>query len=145
MNITIMITYEEVVKFNNLGLAIVYEQHRFGVAQRARLWQKAVIPPHILVMTATPIPRTLAMTSFGDLDYSIMDELPPGRQPVTTVHRYDHRRAQVMDFIRSEIDMGRQAYIILRIKAVYKKYKNASNKSGSAPAHGFRFLNVFLQ
>ncbi|HEY0356157.1 MAG TPA: ATP-dependent DNA helicase RecG, partial [Flavisolibacter sp.] len=103
---------EEVVQFRNLGLAVIDEQHRFGVAQRARLWKKGTIPPHILVMTATPIPRTLAMTAFGDLDYSIMDELPPGRQPVTTVHRYDDRRSQVMDFIRNEIDAGRQAYII---------------------------------
>lgn len=103
---------EEVVQFKNLGLVVIDEQHRFGVAQRASLWKKAVIPPHILVMTATPIPRTLAMTAWGDLDYSIMDELPPGRQPVTTVHRYDDRRSQVMDFIRSEIDSGRQAYII---------------------------------
>lgn len=103
---------EEVVQFQNLGLAIVDEQHRFGVAQRARLWKKAVIPPHILVMTATPIPRTLAMTAYGDLDYSIMDELPPGRQPITTVHRYDSHRARVMDFIKDEIKAGRQAYII---------------------------------
>ncbi|HKH61483.1 MAG TPA: helicase-related protein, partial [Flavitalea sp.] len=103
---------EEVVQFKNLGLAVIDEQHRFGVAQRASLWKKAVIPPHILVMTATPIPRTLAMTDFGDLDYSIMDELPPGRQPVITVHRYDTSRPKVMDFIRSEIDRGRQVYII---------------------------------
>jgi len=103
---------EEVVQFKNLGLAIVDEQHRFGVAQRARLWKKAVIPPHVLVMTATPIPRTLAMTAYGDLDYSIMDELPPGRQPITTVHRYDTYRTKVMDFIKSEIENGRQAYII---------------------------------
>ena len=103
---------EEVVQFKNLGFVVIDEQHRFGVAQRASLWKKAKIPPHILVMTATPIPRTLAMTAYGDLDYSIMDELPPGRQPVTTVHRYDSRRAQVMDFIRSEIDAGRQVYII---------------------------------
>jgi ATP-dependent DNA helicase RecG len=103
---------EEVVQFKNLGFVVIDEQHRFGVAQRASLWKKAAIPPHILVMTATPIPRTLAMTAFGDLDYSIMDELPPGRQPVTTVHRYDSHRARVMDFIRSEIDEGRQAYII---------------------------------
>src|SRR6202012_4609176 len=88
------------------------EQHRFGVAQRARLWSKAAIPPHVLVMTATPIPRTLAMTAYGDLDYSVMDELPPGRQPILTVHRYDDRRPQVMDFIRHEIGKGRQAYII---------------------------------
>jgi len=103
---------EEVVQFKNLGFVIIDEQHRFGVAQRASLWKKAKIPPHILIMTATPIPRTLAMTAYGDLDYSIMDELPPGRQPVTTVHRYDSKRSQVMDFIRSEIDAGRQAYII---------------------------------
>jgi len=103
---------EEVVQFQNLGLAIVDEQHRFGVAQRARLWKKAIVPPHILVMTATPIPRTLAMTAYGDLDYSIMDELPPGRQPITTVHRYDTYRTKVMDFIKTEIETGRQIYII---------------------------------
>ena len=103
---------EEVVQFKSLGFAVIDEQHRFGVAQRASLWKKAAIPPHILVMTATPIPRTLAMTAFGDLDYSIMDELPPGRQPVTTVHRYDTYRTKVMDFIKEEIDAGRQAYII---------------------------------
>lgn len=103
---------EEVVQFQNLGLAIVDEQHRFGVAQRARLWKKAPIPPHVLVMTATPIPRTLAMTAYGDLDYSIMDELPPGRQPITTVHRYDSYRTKVMDFIKDEIQAGRQAYVI---------------------------------
>lgn len=103
---------EEVVKFKNLGMVIIDEQHRFGVAQRARLWQKAAVPPHILVMTATPIPRTLAMTAYGDLDYSLIDELPPGRQPITTVHRYESQRSKVMDFIRSEIDKGRQIYII---------------------------------
>ncbi|MDE3251726.1 MAG: ATP-dependent DNA helicase RecG [Bacteroidota bacterium] len=103
---------EEVVQFRNLGLVIVDEQHRFGVAQRAKLWEKATIPPHVLVMTATPIPRTLAMTAYGDLDYSIMDELPPGRQPITTVHRFETARAKVMDFVRSEIDKGRQAYFI---------------------------------
>ncbi len=103
---------EDPVQFNNLGLAIVDEQHRFGVAQRAKLWAKNDIPPHVLVMTATPIPRTLAMTAYGDLDYSIMDELPPGRQAITTVHRYDDARSQVMDFIKAEIKKGRQAYII---------------------------------
>ena len=103
---------EEAVKFQRLGLAIVDEQHRFGVAQRARLWAKAEIPPHVLVMTATPIPRTLAMTAYGDLDYSVMDELPPGRQPIQTVHRYEDRRPQVMDFIRHEVAKGRQAYVI---------------------------------
>jgi ATP-dependent DNA helicase RecG len=103
---------EDPVQFQNLGLSIVDEQHRFGVAQRAKLWAKAAIHPHVLVMTATPIPRTLAMTAYGDLDYSIMDELPPGRQPITTVHRNEMHRVKVMDFIRSEIDKGRQAYII---------------------------------
>ena len=103
---------EEAVKFQRLGLAIVDEQHRFGVAQRARLWEKAEIPPHVLVMTATPIPRTLAMTAYGDLDYSVMDELPPGRQPIQTVHRFEDRRPQVMDFIRHEVAKGRQAYVI---------------------------------
>ncbi len=103
---------EDQVQFSRLGLAIVDEQHRFGVAQRARLWSKSDIPPHVLVMTATPIPRTLAMTAYGDLDYSIMDELPPGRQTIATVHRYDDARSQVMDFIKAEIKKGRQAYII---------------------------------
>ncbi len=103
---------ENTVQFKNLGLAIVDEQHRFGVEQRAKLWKKNKIPPHILVMTATPIPRTLALTAYGDLDYSIMDEMPPGRHPIQTVHRYEHARPQVMDFIKDEIKKGRQAYLI---------------------------------
>lgn len=103
---------EDPVVFKNLGFVVVDEQHRFGVAQRAKLWQKAAVPPHVLVMTATPIPRTLAMTAYGDLDYSVMDELPPGRQPITTVHRFEQARASVMEFIRTEIEKGRQAYII---------------------------------
>ena len=103
---------EDTVQFNNLGLAIVDEQHRFGVAQRAKLWNKAPIPPHILVMTATPIPRTLAMTAYGDLDTSVMDELPPNRKPILTVHRYETARSQVMNFIKEEISKGRQAYIV---------------------------------
>src|SRR5206468_283060 len=103
---------EDAVQFKNLGFAIVDEQHRFGVAQRAQLWKKAEVPPHVLVMTATPIPRTLAMTAYGDLDYSIMDEMPPGRQLITTVHRYENKRSQVMDFMKAEIAKGRQAYII---------------------------------
>jgi len=103
---------EETVQFHRLGLAIVDEQHRFGVAQRARLWSKAELAPHVLVMTATPIPRTLAMTAYGDLDNSVMDELPPGRQPISTVHRFEDRRPQVMDFIRYEVGKGRQIYII---------------------------------
>ena len=103
---------EDQAQFHKLGFAVVDEQHRFGVAQRAKLWQKGEVPPHVLVMTATPIPRTLAMTAYGDLDYSIMDELPPGRIPITTVHRYETARSQVMDFIKAEIQQGRQAYII---------------------------------
>ena len=103
---------EDTVQFKNLGFVVVDEQHRFGVAQRAKLWEKATIPPHILVMTATPIPRTLAMTAYGDLDYSVMDELPPGRKPILTVHRDEMARASVMEFIREEIEKGRQAYII---------------------------------
>ncbi|GAC1378758.1 MAG: ATP-dependent DNA helicase RecG [Ginsengibacter sp.] len=103
---------EDKVVFKNLGLAIVDEQHKFGVQQRARLWKKSTIPPHILVMTATPIPRTLALTAYGDLDFSIIDELPPGRQPIVTSHRNDSLRHQIMDFIKKEISIGRQAYII---------------------------------
>jgi ATP-dependent DNA helicase RecG len=103
---------EDPVQFKKLGLAVIDEQHRFGVEQRAKLWKKASIPPHVLVMTATPIPRTLAMTAYGDLDYSIMDELPPGRQPIKTVHRYETSRASVMDFVKSEIQKGRQAYYV---------------------------------
>lgn len=103
---------EETVQFKKLGLVVIDEQHRFGVAQRARLWKKANVPPHILVMTATPIPRTLAMTAYGDLDYSVIDELPPGRKPIQTVHRYEKDRSRVMEFIRTEIAKGRQIYII---------------------------------
>ncbi|HMP93126.1 MAG TPA: ATP-dependent DNA helicase RecG, partial [Phnomibacter sp.] len=103
---------EDRVQFKNLGLVVIDEQHRFGVEQRARLWKKAAIPPHVLVMTATPIPRTLSMTLYGDLDYSIMDELPPGRKPVTTVHRYEQSRHNVLDFVKQQIAEGRQAYII---------------------------------
>ncbi|WP_258539548.1 ATP-dependent DNA helicase RecG [Chitinophaga oryzae] len=103
---------EKEVVFQNLGMAIVDEQHRFGVAQRARLWEKNNIPPHILVMTATPIPRTLAMTVYGDLDVSVIDEMPPGRKPITTVHRTEFQRPQVMNFIKDEIKKGRQAYIV---------------------------------
>ncbi|MBX9782481.1 MAG: ATP-dependent DNA helicase RecG [Chitinophagaceae bacterium] len=103
---------EDKVQFKNLGLSIIDEQHRFGVAQRAELKLKGELQPHILVMTATPIPRTMAMTAYGDLDYSVMDELPPGRKPVTTVHRYEQARPAVMDFVKQEIAKGRQAYFI---------------------------------
>ena len=103
---------EDKVKFKNLGLAIIDEQHRFGVAQRSKLWRKNTSPPHILVMTATPIPRTLAMSVYGDLDISIIDELPPGRKPIKTVHRYDSNRLKVFRFIKDEIQKGRQIYIV---------------------------------
>ncbi len=103
---------EEQVQFKNLGLVIIDEQHRFGVAQRARLWKKNKVPPHVLVMTATPIPRTLAMTVYGDLDVSVIKELPPGRKPVKTYHFYDTSRLKVFGFIRKQIDQGRQIYIV---------------------------------
>jgi len=104
---------EESVQFKNLGLAIIDEQHRFGVAQRAKLWQKNDEQnPHILVMTATPIPRTLAMTLYGDLDVSVIDELPAGRKPIKTVHRYDSNRLKVFGFIKNQINSGRQIYIV---------------------------------
>ncbi len=103
---------EETVQFHNLGLVIIDEQHRFGVAQRARLWEKNIQPPHVLVMTATPIPRTLAMTLYGDLDVSVIDELPPGRKPVKTVHYTDSKRLRVHGFMRKQIAEGRQVYIV---------------------------------
>lgn len=103
---------EDKVKFKNLGLAIIDEQHRFGVAQRSKLWHKNTSPPHILVMTATPIPRTLAMSVYGDLDISVIDELPPGRKPIKTVHRFDSNRLKVFRFMRNEIAKGRQIYIV---------------------------------
>lgn len=103
---------EDKVKFKNLGLAIIDEQHRFGVAQRAKLWEKNDLPPHVLVMTATPIPRTLAMSLYGDLDVSVIDELPPGRQEIKTVHRFDSNRLKVFRFIKDEIAKGRQIYIV---------------------------------
>ncbi|WP_291868773.1 ATP-dependent DNA helicase RecG [Maribacter sp.] len=103
---------EDKVKYKNLGLAIIDEQHRFGVAQRSKLWHKNDIPPHILVMTATPIPRTLAMSLYGDLDISVIDELPPGRKPIKTVHRYDANRLKVFRFIKDEINLGRQVYVV---------------------------------
>ena len=103
---------EDVVKFKNLGLVVIDEQHRFGVEQRAKLWRKNVIPPHILVMTATPIPRTLAMTLYGDLDISIIDELPAGRKPIKTLHLYHSQRLRMYGFMREEIAKGRQVYIV---------------------------------
>jgi ATP-dependent DNA helicase RecG len=103
---------EDNVVFRNLGLVVIDEQHRFGVQQRAKLWTKNNVPPHVLVMTATPIPRTLAMTLYGDLDVSVIDELPPGRKPVKTIHSFDNRHQQINNFIRKEISMGRQVYYV---------------------------------
>ena len=103
---------EDTVQFHNLGLAVVDEQHRFGVAQRAKLWAKNQNPPHILVMTATPIPRTLAMTIYGDLDISVIDELPPGRKPIQTLHKYDTQMTTLYNGIRQQITLGRQVYIV---------------------------------
>ncbi|SNQ44183.1 ATP-dependent DNA helicase RecG [Cellulophaga lytica] len=103
---------EDKVQYKNLGLAIIDEQHRFGVAQRAKLWRKNTMPPHILVMTATPIPRTLAMSLYGDLDISVIDELPPGRKPIKTVHRFDANRLKVFRFLKDEINIGRQVYVV---------------------------------
>ncbi len=103
---------EEEVQFHNLGLVVIDEQHRFGVAQRARLWEKRDVPPHVLVMTATPIPRTLAMTIYGDLDISVIDELPPGRKPVRTYHFSDSARLRVFGFMKEEIRKGRQVYVV---------------------------------
>ena len=104
--------FEDKVLFKNLGLAIIDEQHRFGVAQRAKMWMKNTLPPHILVMTATPIPRTLAMSVYGDLDISVIDELPPGRKMIKTIHRFDNNRLAVFKFLKDEIIKGRQVYIV---------------------------------
>ena len=103
---------EDPVVFKNLGLVVIDEQHRFGVAQRAKMWKKSALPPHVLVMTATPIPRTLAMSLYGDLDSSVIDELPPGRKEVKTVHRFDSNRMGVFQFMKAEIEKGRQVYVV---------------------------------
>ncbi len=129
---------EQSVQFQNLGLAVIDEQHRFGVGQRARLWAKNEKAPHVLVMTATPIPRTLAMTLYGDLDVSVIDELPPGRKEIKTVHRNEMRRASVMDFIRTEIDKGRQAYI------VYPLIEESEKMDYESLMAGFDQVKVFF-
>lgn len=129
---------EDAVTFKNLGLAVIDEQHRFGVSQRARLWAKNELAPHVLVMTATPIPRTLAMTLYGDLDVSVIDELPPGRQEIKTVHRNEMRRAHVMDFMRSEVDKGRQAYI------VYPLIEESEKMDYESLVAGYEQVKVFF-
>ena len=129
---------EETVVFSTLGLAIIDEQHRFGVEQRARLWQKNEQVPHVLVMTATPIPRTLAMTLYGDLDVSVIDQLPPGRKPVLTIHRYDNRKAELYNFLRKEIRLGRQVYV------VYPLIEESEKLDYKALEEGFKvFTEVF--
>lgn len=123
---------EDTVNFASLGLAIIDEQHRFGVEQRSRLWTKNTAVPHVLVMTATPIPRTLAMTLYGDLDVSVIDELPPGRKPIRTMHRYDNKKAQLYDFLRKEIQSGRQVYVVYPLIEGSEKtdYKNLEEGFG---------------
>jgi ATP-dependent DNA helicase RecG len=120
---------ESIVQFKNLGLAIVDEQHRFGVEQRAKLWKKNTHPPHVLVMTATPIPRTLAMTLYGDLDTSVIDELPAGRKPIKTLHKYESNRLAVIGFMRNEISKGRQVYVVYPLIEESEKldYMNLQN------------------
>ena len=113
---------EDNVVFNSLGLVIIDEQHRFGVAQRAKLWRKNEVSPHVLVMTATPIPRTLAMTLYGDLDVSVIDELPPGRKPIKTIHRFDSHREQIYNMMRHELQTGRQVYIVYPLIQEKEKY-----------------------
>lgn len=125
---------EDKVEFAHLGLAVIDEQHRFGVAQRARLWAKSAVPPHILVMTATPIPRTLAMTVYGDLDVSVIDELPPGRKPVATVLRYDDQRAKVRAAVRRQLDAGHQVYIVYPLVKENEKLDLRSVEEGFAQA-----------
>ena len=119
---------EDDVLFRDLGLVVIDEQHRFGVDQRSKLWNKSEVPPHILVMTATPIPRTLAMTLYGDLDCSIIDELPPGRHPVRTYHRYERNRPLVFHFLKQQIDAGRQVYI------VYPLIEGERDRNGANPS-----------
>jgi ATP-dependent DNA helicase RecG len=104
--------FEETVQFKNIGLVVIDEQHRFGVEQRSKMWKKNTIPPHVLVMTATPIPRTLATTLYGDLEVSVIDELPPGRKPIKTAHYYDKDRLKLFGFMREQIKLGRQIYVV---------------------------------
>lgn len=121
---------EDNVKFNKLGFVVIDEQHRFGVAQRAKLWKKSEVPPHVLVMTATPIPRTLAMTLYGDLDVSVIDELPPGRKPIKTIHTYDERPEELYRGVRHELQAGRQAYFVFPLVKESDKIalKNVQNE-----------------
>ena len=131
---------EDDVRFSNLGLVVIDEQHRFGVMQRARLWSKNTVAPHVLVMTATPIPRTLAMTVYGDLDVSVIDELPPGRKPVTTLLKFDDQRMQVYRSIGRQLAQGRQVYIVYPLiqeneKLDLKALKKGMTLSGKLSRH----------
>ena len=131
---------EDNVVFRNLGLAIIDEQHRFGVEQRAKLWTKNTLPPHVLVMTATPIPRTLAMTVYGDLRVSVIDEMPPGRKPVQTFHRYIEQRGQIYSFVQKQIEAGRQVYFVFPLIDENEKLDLASLEAGYE-----EISNVFYQ
>lgn len=129
---------EDKVVFHNLGIAVIDEQHRFGVAQRAKLWSKNIQPPHVLVMTATPIPRTLSMTLYGDLDISVIDQLPPGRKPIRTIHRYDNKRADLYAAMKKEIAKGRQIYVVYPLIQESEKSDYANLEKGYE-----KLLNVF--
>jgi len=129
---------EDIVQFKNLGFVIIDEQHRFGVAQRAKLWAKNPIPPHILVMTATPIPRTLAMTLYGDLEVSVIDELPPGRKPIQTVHYFENKRQEVYQFMKKQIDLGRQIYL------VYPMIKESEKMDFKNLEEGYKCVTSFF-
>jgi ATP-dependent DNA helicase RecG len=125
------------VQFNSLGLVVIDEQHRFGVAQRAKMWRKNKLPPHVLIMTATPIPRTLAMTFYGDLDVSIIDELPPGRKPIHTIHRRENHREKLYGFIKEQLDLGRQAYVVYPLIQESEKLDFKNLEDGFAQISAF--------
>ncbi|MEN9969147.1 MAG: ATP-dependent helicase RecG [Bacteroidota bacterium] len=128
---------EDTVQFKNLGLVVIDEQHRFGVAQRAKMWRKNTIPPHVLIMTATPIPRTLAMTFYGDLDVSVIDELPPGRKPIHTIHRRENHRNKLFDFILEQVQLGRQAYVVYPLIQESEKLDFKNLEEGYAQIEDF--------
>ena len=128
---------EDTVQFKSLGLVVIDEQHRFGVAQRAKMWRKNKVPPHVLIMTATPIPRTLAMTFYGDLDVSVIDELPPGRKPIHTIHRRENHREKLYHFIKEQLDLGRQAYVVYPLIQESEKLDFKNLEDGFAQISAF--------
>lgn len=128
---------EDTVQFKNLGLVVIDEQHRFGVAQRAKMWRKNTTPPHVLIMTATPIPRTLAMTFYGDVDVSVIDELPPGRKPIHTIHRRENHRDKLLTFIHEQLQLGRQAYIVYPLIQESEKLDFKNIEDGYAQIEDF--------